>query len=149
MNNKIVSGSYDKTVRFWNLPSQEVILQGHTESIRYVMISKGKNISFLEAPTTLSECGILRIPSSILTLAIRRDNKYAVSGSKDKSVGCGISKRNPRSFFKRPYLFCMLCTSTIQFIRRNLLDRFIKTQYYFIQIELLGKDYVRYLKNDD
>ena len=97
-NKYIVSGSWDKTIRIWNLleKRQETVLQGHTDSVWTVAVtsdnkyivsgSRDKTIRIWNLLEKKQETVSQGHTSCVNSVAVTSDNKYIISGSKDKTI---------------------------------------------------------------
>ena len=97
-NKYIISGSYDWTIRIWNLleKRQETVLEGHTYGITSIAItsdskyvisgSKDKTIRIWNLFEKRQETVLEGHNDSITCIAITSDNTYIISGSSDKTI---------------------------------------------------------------
>jgi WD40 repeat protein len=97
-NKYIVAGSYDKTLKIWNVENktQEGVLEGHTDIVTSIAItsdnkyivsgSDDRTIRVWNLYNKTQEAVLKGHNLSVSSVAITSDNKYIISGSWDKTV---------------------------------------------------------------
>jgi WD40 repeat protein len=115
----VISGSYDTTVRVWDMSSWECVhvLEGHSDEVTSVNVSAdGRYVISGSANKTVRvwdmsswECvHVLEGHSNVVTcVCVSADGRYVISGSDDKTVRMFHLEHGVIAFRSGPGLLCV------------------------------------------